>query len=158
MPRGHLQTSDRRCRLRAWFVAPSLVIMAMTGRPAWSGPASPTDAGSTLRLSEGMAYIDLREAALSQGWTPQVDAQCKANVVGANFHDVCVDSPAQCRVCDELPELSACSGDGHCLMRFSRGAGETLTVSTYGEVRTWRAKRDAGLFVKWWRPTSQSFP
>jgi len=97
-----------------------------------------------------MAYIDLREAVLSQGRRSLVDAQCRANVSGGNVHDVCADSPAQCRVRDELPKLSACSSDGRCRMRVSRGTAEVFQVSMYGELSQWRAKgKTAALFVKW---------
>ncbi|SEM10756.1 hypothetical protein SAMN05428989_3069 [Pseudoxanthomonas sp. GM95] len=99
-----------------------------------------------------MPYAELRRIVLAQGWLPKVDAQCKANVVGADFAEQCKDSPDRCQVCEDLPELSACSGDGHCLMHFHRN-DQTLAVSTYGAIDGWRASgQAAGLRVKWWEP------
>ena len=118
-----------------------------------SGAASSTTADAPAPLREGMAYADLRRIVLERGWRPKVDAQCKVNVVGANHVQVCAADAALCRVCDDLPELSSCSADGHCLMAFERDAGGQLSVSTYGEVKDWNASgSDAGLFVKWWDP------
>lgn len=136
--------------------------------PAIAPPASPTAEAPTpvattpsasVALSEGMAYADLRKTVLAKGWKPKVDAQCKANVVGGNFDQVCKDHPDQCKVCDDVPELSSCSGDGHCLMNFERGAGEALAVSTYGEIADWNVSGTASrLSVKWWDPESIEAP
>jgi hypothetical protein len=127
---------------------------------AANAPELPTAASDApVALSEGMAYADLRKAVLAKGWKPKVDAQCKANVVGGNADQVCQGNPALCKVCDELPELSSCSGDGHCLMNFERGAGEALAVSTYGEIVDWNVPGKASrLSVKWWDPESIDAP
>ena len=102
-----------------------------------------------------MAYADLRKAVLAKGWKPKVDAQCKVNVVGANFADVCKADPDQCKVCDEVPELSSCSGDGHCLMNFERSNAEALAVSTNGEIADWNVSGESSrLTVKWFDPQS----
>ncbi len=136
--------------------------------PAAAPPASPaakapapvaTTPSAHVALSEGMAYADLRRTVLAKGWKPKVDAQCKANVVGGNSDQVCKDHPDQCQVCDDVPELSSCSGDGHCLMNFERGAGETLAVSTYGEIADWNVSGTSSrLSVKWWDPESIEAP
>jgi len=123
-----------------------------------SAPVATTHS-APVALSEGMAYADLRKTVLAKGWKPKVDAQCKANVVGGNSDQVCKDHPDQCKVCDDVPELSSCSGDGHCLMNFERGAGETLAVSTYGEIADWNVSGTSSrLSVKWWDPKSIEAP
>jgi len=134
---------------------------AQAAAPATVAPASEPApvAAAPVALTEGMAYADLRTAVLSKGWKPKVDAQCKANVVGGNFAEVCKDHPDQCKVCDDAPELSSCSGDGHCLMNFERGAGEALAVSTYGEIADWNVSgASSRLTVKWWDPESIDAP
>ncbi|MET1023537.1 MAG: hypothetical protein ABWX87_04435 [Pseudoxanthomonas sp.] len=134
---------------------------AAMAAPADSAPAPDTApaAAAPVALTEGMAYADLRAAVLAKGWKPKVDAQCKANVVGGNFAEVCKDHPDQCKVCDDAPELSSCSGDGHCLMNFERGAGEALAVSTYGEIADWNVTgASSRLTVKWWDPESIEAP
>lgn len=114
--------------------------------------ALPQASDKPVALKEGMAYRTFRDRVIAQGWKPKPDAQCKANVVCANFEKVCQHDPAACQVCDDTPELGVCSGDGHCLMQFER-SGETMTVSTYGEIRDWSAPDEASrLFVKWWDP------
>jgi hypothetical protein len=132
---------------------------ASTGPAAEALAPAATTPSVPVALSEGMAYADLRKTVLAKGWKPKVDAQCKANVVGGNFDQVCKDRPDQCKVCDDVPELSSCSGDGHCLMNFERGAGEVLAVSTYGEIADWNVSGTSSrLSVKWWDPESIEAP
>lgn len=106
------------------------------------------------KLTKGMAYSEFRKVVLDNGWQPKPDAQCMANVVGGNYEKLCSEHPAlgSCKVCAELPELSACSGDGHCLMQFEHsGSDNALQVGTYGEVRTWNApRRDSRLSITGW--------
>lgn len=83
---------------------------------------------------EGMGYDSLREQVLARGWQPKVDAQCRANVVGANHQALCRSDPSRCTSCEVLPELSSCSGTGHCTLQFQRNGGQLLTVFTYGDV------------------------
>jgi hypothetical protein len=82
---------------------------------------------------KGMAYADFRSAAIATGWSAVVDPQCKANVIGENYIGLCSTHPEldDCHVCDDIPELGACSGDGYCGMTFSKHA-QTLEVTTYG--------------------------
>ena len=108
-------------------------------------------------LTEGMAYADLRAQVHAAGWRPKIEADCRTNVLGANIESACAATPDVCSICDDLPELDACSADGHCLMRFERG-GHLLTVSTYGELTDWNVAGTASrLLVKWWDP-DQSGP
>jgi hypothetical protein len=104
-------------------------------------PAKLLNAG----LHKGMAYSEFRKAVLDRGWQPKPDAQCMANVVGGNYQKLCSAHPelSDCRVCQEVPELSSCSADGHCLMQFSHDqSNKTLQVGTYGEIGDWNAPAD----------------
>jgi uncharacterized protein YecT (DUF1311 family) len=102
------------------------------------GPVQPADQEQATAVlpawQQGMTYTTLRGQLLAAGWQPRRDAQCRANVVGSNFMTLCADDPSRCRPCEQLPELSACSGTGHCTMRFSTEGGQEITVSTYGDV------------------------
>ena len=82
----------------------------------------------------GMAYATLRSRLLSRGWVPLPEAQCRANVAGDNHATLCAADPQQCEPCEALPELSACSGTGQCTMQFQGAGGQSLRVSTYGDV------------------------
>ncbi|UKE60832.1 hypothetical protein KM539_13520 [Xanthomonas translucens pv. poae] len=103
-------------------------------------------------LKEGMAYGDLRGKVISNNWLPNSHPNCKRDVIGADFERVCSSDPKLCRECDDLPELSECSGDGHCLMEFSASDGaQVLTVATYGDIRDAKVEGDtSGLRVSWW--------
>lgn len=59
-------------------------------------------------LKKDMAYADLRAAVLARGWKPVPIAECKKNVGGDTT------------ICDHLPELESCSGDGYCISHFAR--------------------------------------
>jgi hypothetical protein len=103
-----------------------------------SRPKQPLDASSDLviaGLTKGMAYAELRKLALRSGWEPVVDAECNSNVVGSNYPELCSTHPDldDCHVCEDLPELSSCSGDGYCGMSFKHGS-KSLDVTTYGMI------------------------
>lgn len=124
----------------------------------------PQAAGAALEavLKAGMAYADFRKQVLAQGWTPVRDAQCKANVVGENHQAVCSQDPnlAICKVCDQMTELSACSGDGHCLVRFRHDAsGESLEATGYGMIEDWNVSgEDSRLQLSKWSFSKDSAP
>lgn len=101
--------------------------------PAARAPAA-AGSGQTI-WEDGMSYATLRSRLLSRGWMPLPDTQCRANVVGDNHATLCATDPQQCEPCEALPELSACSGTGHCTMQFQREDGQRLSISTYGDVR-----------------------
>ncbi len=86
------------------------------------------------QLKSGMAYADLRKSVIAAGWSPIIDSACKANVVGEDHEIFCATHPEldSCKVCNDLPELSACSGDAYCGMSFSKGS-QRLHVATYGD-------------------------
>lgn len=104
-----------------------------------------------------MAYADFRKQVLGLGWQPIVDSQCKANMTGADHAALCASNPdlTSCKICDELPELSSCSSDAHCLVRFRHVAsGQILEATGYGEVKYWNESGDdAGLQVSGWELT-----
>ncbi|MGI0491534.1 hypothetical protein ACN4EG_06960 [Alkalinema pantanalense CENA528] len=95
-----------------------------------SAPTSSSNTQSDLQaiLYKNMPYADLRSTVLQQGWTPLPSPDCKENVGGA------------ATVCDEIPEMNSCSGDGYCLMYFEdRSSGKKMSVTTYGPYRAWNA-------------------
>ncbi|MBO9740630.1 hypothetical protein J7432_16890 [Xanthomonas axonopodis pv. begoniae] len=103
-------------------------------------------------LKEGMPYGDLRKSVISGNWRPKEHPECKKNVIGDDFESICSKNPKQCAVCDELPELDVCSGDGHCITEFSSSDGsKVLKVSTYGEIQDGLVEgSQSRLFVSWW--------
>lgn len=116
-----------------------------------------TDADATAIASEfrkGMAYGSFRALVLGQGWTPVANAECRANLLGADAESLCAADPqlSNCRICDELPELQSCSGDARCLVRFRHaGSGSELEARAYGEVEYWNdTGDDAGLQLTHW--------
>ena len=98
------------------------------------GAQQPSEALES-KLRKGMPYADFRKAVVDSGWAPVIDPECKPNVVGGDYAKTCAAKPEpdDCRACDDLPELSACSGDGYCGMTFSSD-GEGLGVTTYGMI------------------------
>ena len=83
-----------------------------------------------------MANADARQVLLYAGWKPTPDKQCQANVVGADYADLCKKVPHLCQACNNMPELSSCSADGACLMRFHKG-DQSVAISTYGPRDDW---------------------
>lgn len=105
-------------------------------------------------VKKGMAYADFRNEALALGWKPVVDPQCKVNVAGSDHAALCEESPGimSCRACDEIPELSAYSGDARSLSVFRNdAAGLLLEVSGAGELSDWDITGgESGLQVMAW--------
>ncbi|WP_133125650.1 hypothetical protein [Xanthomonas prunicola] len=103
-------------------------------------------------FKEGMPYGDLRKKVIAGNWRPVVSAECKKNVVGDDFESICSKDPGRCAICDEVPELNICSGDGHCITEFSSADHkQLLKVSTYGEVQDALVEgKKSRLFVSWW--------
>ena len=114
-------------------VSAATAMDAAASAPA-AGPAVASSTSAAATWEEGMAYATLRSRLLAAGWAPLPDAQCRANVVGDNHATLCAADPQRCQPCDALPELSACSGTGHCTMHFQGDGGQRLSVSTYGDV------------------------
>ncbi|WDM66247.1 MULTISPECIES: hypothetical protein [Xanthomonas] len=107
---------------------------------------------SIKQLKEGMVYGQIRRIVVSGGWRPKQNPDCKKDLVGRNFEEICSSNPSLCKKCDSLPELSQCSADGHCLSEFVSSDGkQLLKVATYGEIGDAKVEeRDRGLPVSWW--------
>jgi hypothetical protein len=126
--------------------APPASENAMDSQPPASTQAAPQQpSGSSTNdlqaaLKKDMAYADLRKLVVAAGWSPVVDPKCKENVGD--------EGP----LCDQLPEVESCSGDGYCLMHFERtGTGEKLDVTAYGMTEDWNvAGEDSRLNVVEW--------
>uniref|UniRef100_A0A8J7VS63 Lipoprotein n=1 Tax=Coralloluteibacterium stylophorae TaxID=1776034 RepID=A0A8J7VS63_9GAMM len=105
-------------------------------------------------LRKGMAYGDFRQQVLADGWTPMASAECRTNLVGDDADALCAANPqlAGCTICDELPELQACSADARCMLRFRSADGQrVLEARAYGEFQHWDERgADAGLQVSDW--------
>ncbi len=96
------------------------------------------------KLKKEMAYADLRKIVLTDGWLPLKTESCKENVGG------------EATICTELPELDACSGDGHCILWFADGVAMTqLRVDAYGDSRHWNTPgREDEFNIKSWEFSS----
>ncbi|QDS12140.1 hypothetical protein [Xanthomonas citri] len=118
-----------------------------------SAPVESTDiAELSAKFKEGMAYGDLRKEVIAGNWKPVISAECKKNVVGDDFEGICSNDPERCLICDDVPELNICSGDGHCITEFSSADHQKLLkVSTYGEIQDALVEDEKSrLFVSWW--------
>jgi hypothetical protein len=129
-------------------VAPSTDTQTRAAMPAANEPAQPkaSIAARTLEgvLKKDMAYVDLRNAALAEGWLPLVDPLCKENVGG------------EAAICDQLAELESCSGDGRCLMQFAHGPDQSmLKVDAYGDYSKWSLSGESAVLnVRGWEFSS----
>lgn len=131
-------------------------------RPAMdSQPSAPQPAVASLErvVRKGMAYADFRNEVIALGWTPVVDPECKANVVGGDHLAVCATQPppASCQACDALPELSSYSGDAKSLSVFRNASqGLRMQVVGLGELADWNVPgEDSGLQVLEWEITPE---
>ena len=107
-------------------------------KPSLSGASPPSSISITVPatstttrplgslLKKDMAYADARKALLAQGWAPEKDAECKANMG--------TDAAA---TCDDMPELSIYSDQGVLMTHFRHGR-QQLIVSSYGMLSDWR--------------------
>ena len=128
------------CRAHSAAPPEGTAAPATSAAPAGSSPALPRGL-----VHAGMAYGAFRKAVLDRGWTPLPDARCLAHVVGGNAATLCAAhlELASCHACAQVPELSACSGDGYCQMRFRRDRShDVLRASTFGPVHDWNAPAD----------------
>jgi len=128
---------------------------ASAGAAQAAAPAGDVVKATEAQLKKGMSYGDFRKAVLAQGWEPVITAQCKQNVVGGAYERICAKNPDRCKVCDDLPELESCSGDGQCLVQFKHaGAKGVLQATAYGEVDRWQDK-DSGFGITQWQLAEQ---
>lgn len=101
-----------------------------------------------------MVYSEFCKIVFDCGWMFKFDVKCKVNVVGGDYKIWCLVyfGDVMCEVCDEVFELSVCSGDGYCLMQFMyMDVVKDLVVSIYGEINNWNVLVDKlGLMVMGW--------
>jgi hypothetical protein len=123
---------------------------AALAAPAASSPDVPKPL--LAHLEKGRPYSAFRRQALVDGWQPVVTAMCKANVAGGDYKSLCASHPKlnSGHLCDQMPELNACSGDGYCTMQFRHaGTPQIMQVNTYGDTRDWM-HANSGLLVTDW--------
>ncbi len=122
--------------------APPVDSQPMAATPVVDAPAQQSTPPQTSNvaqdlegiLKQGMAYADLRKAALADGWLPLMDPQCKEHIGG------------KAEICDQLAELESCSSDGRCNMRFAHGADQSvLRVDAYGDYTKWSLSGEAAV-------------
>lgn len=78
----------------------------------------------------GMAYADARQALLDAGWKPLPTENCKANVVGGNWQDICaIDAPPA--LCD-APRTGRVQRRRQVLSRFQNPNGEVILIHATG--------------------------
>ncbi len=126
---------------------PAAETPALTGRTAVEAavstdavPASVKAPGVEAAFTKQMPYADLRKQLTDAGWLPLRNPMCRENVGG------------EARVCESLPEVESCSGDGHCVMHFANaGEAERIRVTAYGSSERWNvAGEEASFAVASW--------
>ncbi|WP_347254280.1 hypothetical protein [Leminorella grimontii] len=97
-------------------------------------------------FKEGMAYADLREQLLANGWLPLRTPNCWTNVGG------------EADVCNVLPEVESCGGSGVCVMNFAhKESGSIMRVGAEGDYTRWNNEAEKSAFtVGFWE--TQSVP
>lgn len=128
--------------------AAEAAVAASPAAPAAAASASDASAvqpaaAASFAFTEDMPYADLRRQLTDAGWLPLRDPMCRENVGG--------EAP----VCNDLPEVESCSGDGHCVMHFANAQrAQRIRVTTYGPYDRWNVKGEEAAFaVKSWQLT-----
>lgn len=104
--------------------------------PAAAEPAVKAAPAVESTFSKEMPYADLRKRLTDAGWLPLRDPMCRENVGG------------EARVCNALPEVESCSGDGHCIMHFANAdEGRKIRVTTYGPFERWNVPGEEAAFA-----------
>lgn len=121
------------------------IVLGMIVAPS---AATAQESGTLDQVVKGKKnYAQFRKAVLGAKWTPLVDPQCQANVYGRD------GGPKDAsNICTQLPEIEACSGDGHCSMNFEhKPSGKKIRVVTYGDYTRWnRSGEEDDLAVSEW--------
>lgn len=112
-----------------------------TASSASVAPAAQPAAAASFAFTQDMPYADLRRQLTDAGWLPLRDPMCRENVGG------------EALVCNDLPEVESCSGDGHCVMHFANAQrAQRIRVTTYGPYDRWNVKGEEAAFaVKSWQ-------
>ncbi|HEY9602053.1 MAG TPA: hypothetical protein V6C85_10620, partial [Allocoleopsis sp.] len=84
-----------------------------------------------IKLRKNMPYQDAKSLLVNAGWQY---ASLPAYGYRETDEKVRSECFGQVNICNEYPELSACSGQGYCLMSFYDHFGNVLSVTTYGSL------------------------
>lgn len=120
-----------------------LAILSMLALCWFSATAS---AAVDAEFKQGMAYADLRQALLADGWLPLRNLNCQTNVGG------------EAKVCSDLPEVDSCSGTGVCVMNFAhKSQGNIMRVGAEGDYTRWNDSAAKSAFaVRFWESQAVS--
>lgn len=84
-----------------------------------------------IKLRKNMPYQDAKALLVNAGWQ-------YASLPAYGYRETDEKVRSECfgevKICNEYPELSACSGQGYCLMSFYDHFGNALSVTTYGSL------------------------
>lgn len=151
---GALMIGCQKTAAEAEFSAPQAPTIPSVSSSATQGGTAMTDLQDIVK--KDMAYADLRRLLLNGGWEPVKDPQCQLQVAGYD-EKTCNDNPdlALCGACEQMPELSAYSGDGFATSQFrDMRTGKTLKVVSYGMIEDWDVPgEDSRLRVEEWEGT-----
>lgn len=121
---------------------PKPVLLIAFAALAFLGNAfNPADASSIEQsFKKEMPYADMRQSLLDADWLPLRDPKCWENVGGT------------AEVCNQLPEVESCSGDGYCVMYFANKNQQlVIKIGTYGPYERWNVEKEkASLAVNFW--------
>ncbi|MGQ4647121.1 hypothetical protein [Lyngbya aestuarii] len=84
-----------------------------------------------IKLRQNMSYQDAKTLLVNAGWQY---ASLPAYGYRETDQKVISECFGEVKICNEYPELSACSGQGYCKMSFSDHFGNVLSVTTYGSL------------------------
>jgi hypothetical protein len=88
-------------------------------------------ASSAAPLKKGMPYVEARKRLTEAGWSVPA---LPAGGYGRNAKKVVEECSGDVAMCDAFPEIRNCSGTGYCLMVLTDRAGDSLEVTTYGDL------------------------
>jgi hypothetical protein len=121
------------CKPTAPAAEPTPATPAAAAVPEAAPAAAPTVVSA---FTKQMPYADLRKHLIDAGWLPLRDPMCWENVGG------------EARVCESLPEVESCSGDGHCVMHFANAdEGKRIRVTAYGPSDRWNVAGEEAAFA-----------
>jgi hypothetical protein len=82
-------------------------------------------------LKVGMQYSEARKLLIAFGWQTPAPPITGYSDESKKVIEECSGDVAMCNM---FPEIRNCSGDGYCLMEFMNKIGDTLEVTTYGDL------------------------
>jgi hypothetical protein len=85
-----------------------------------------------IKLRKNMLYHDAKNILVDAGWQ-------YVNLPAYGYTETDQKVISECfgkvSICNEYPEIEACSGQGYCKMSFYDHFGNVLSVTTYGSLR-----------------------